>query len=157
MSSARTLAVPATRRVVLRRLAGGGLVAGLGGIGRGRWAGAQEGTPAATPVGATPAAPADAPIDHVVVIYLENHTFDNLYGFFPGANGLERRAQVIRSWTRPAWSTDLPPPALNLPDPGARPAFPADLPNAPFPIDQYVPLDQLDRRPCTASTSTNSR
>jgi len=27
-------------------------------------------------------------INHVVVIYLENHSFDNLYGEFPGANGL---------------------------------------------------------------------
>ena len=27
-------------------------------------------------------------IKHVVVIYLENHSFDNLYGEFAGANGL---------------------------------------------------------------------
>jgi phospholipase C len=27
-------------------------------------------------------------IQQVVVIYLENHSFDNLYGEFPGANGL---------------------------------------------------------------------
>src|ERR1700759_1671703 len=27
-------------------------------------------------------------IKHVVVIYLENHSFDNLYGEFGGANGL---------------------------------------------------------------------
>ena len=26
-------------------------------------------------------------IKHVVVIYLENHSFDNLYGEFAGANG----------------------------------------------------------------------
>lgn len=30
------------------------------------------------------------PINHIVVIYLENHTFDNLYGKFPGANGLDQ-------------------------------------------------------------------
>jgi len=28
-------------------------------------------------------------IEHIVVIYLENRSFDNLYGHFPGANGLE--------------------------------------------------------------------
>jgi phospholipase C len=28
------------------------------------------------------------PIDHVIVIYLENRSFDNLYGAFPGAEGL---------------------------------------------------------------------
>jgi phospholipase C len=27
-------------------------------------------------------------IDHLIVIYLENHSFDNLYGLFPGAEGL---------------------------------------------------------------------
>ena len=28
------------------------------------------------------------PIQHVVVIMLENHTFDNFFGQFPGANGV---------------------------------------------------------------------
>src|SRR5277367_6190062 len=27
-------------------------------------------------------------VRHVVVIYMENHSFDNLYGQFPGAEGL---------------------------------------------------------------------
>src|SRR5256885_17265870 len=27
-------------------------------------------------------------LQYLVVIYLENHSFDNLYGEFPGANGL---------------------------------------------------------------------
>src|SRR5215471_20592208 len=31
-------------------------------------------------------------LQHVVVIYLENHSFDNLYGEFPGANGLGNSA-----------------------------------------------------------------
>jgi phospholipase C len=29
-------------------------------------------------------------IQHIVVIYLENHSFNNLYGLFPNANGLEQ-------------------------------------------------------------------
>lgn len=28
------------------------------------------------------------PIDHVVIIFKENHTFDNYFGTFPGANGV---------------------------------------------------------------------
>src|SRR5712692_6479493 len=28
------------------------------------------------------------PIDHVVIIVKENHTFDNYFGAFPGANGI---------------------------------------------------------------------
>jgi phospholipase C len=27
-------------------------------------------------------------VNHIIVIYLENRSFDNLYGFFPGADGL---------------------------------------------------------------------
>src|SRR5580704_13620796 len=27
-------------------------------------------------------------LEHIVVIYLENHSFDNLFGKFPGADGL---------------------------------------------------------------------
>src|SRR5262245_5328822 len=29
-------------------------------------------------------------VKHVVVIYAENHSFDNMYGLFPGANGVSR-------------------------------------------------------------------
>ena len=29
-----------------------------------------------------------ARIDHIVVIYAENRSFDNLYGLFPGADGI---------------------------------------------------------------------
>ena len=39
---------------------------------------------AATPAAGTPT----TPIKHVVVIMMENHTFDNLFGTFPGANGV---------------------------------------------------------------------
>jgi len=31
-------------------------------------------------------------IEHIVVIYAENRSFDNLYGLFPGANGIARAA-----------------------------------------------------------------
>src|SRR5437899_3038860 len=45
-------------------------------------------------LGAWPAAAiAEGIIDNIetlVVVYAENRSFDNLYGFFPGANGLQR-------------------------------------------------------------------
>ena len=76
-------------------------------------------------------------LEHVVVIYLENHSFDNLYGQFPGADGLSNAAatstQVDLTGTP---FTILPFPAT----PGFAP-FPANLPNAPFSIEQYVPAD----------------
>ncbi len=39
--------------------------------------------------------PGLARLQHVVVIYLENHSFDNLYGEFPGANGLSNDAGSV--------------------------------------------------------------
>ena len=27
-------------------------------------------------------------VEHIIVIYLENHSFDNLFGFFPNADGI---------------------------------------------------------------------
>ena len=40
-------------------------------------------------------------INHIVVIYLENHSFDNLYGAMPGANGIanagDRAKQVDKN------------------------------------------------------------
>lgn len=35
------------------------------------------------------------PIDHIIVVFFENHTFDNLYGLFPGANGLAQAGAAI--------------------------------------------------------------
>ncbi len=29
-----------------------------------------------------------APVKHIIVFYLENHSFDNLMGTFPGADGI---------------------------------------------------------------------
>jgi acid phosphatase len=73
-------------------------------------------------------------LDHIIVIYAENRSFDNLYGLFPGANGIANATpaqytQVDRD------GTPLPhlPPVWKGKD--ADPAFPRDLPNRPFRID----------------------
>jgi len=68
------------------------------------------------------------------VIYAENRSFDNLYGLFPGANGIANATpaqytQVDRDGTPlphlpPVWKGTAP-----------DPAFPKDLPNKPFRID----------------------
>src|SRR6478672_6206245 len=34
-----------------------------------------------------------AKIETIVVIYAENRSFDHLYGFFPGANGIEQATE----------------------------------------------------------------
>src|SRR6187551_944536 len=53
-----------------------------------------------------PAPPATglSKIEHVIVIYAENRSFDHLYGLFPGANGIanatpEQFTQVDRDGT----------------------------------------------------------
>ncbi len=88
--------------------------------------------------------PSDCPVKHIIVIYLENHSFDNLYGQFPGANGLANAGATARQVMRDGT------PYATLPQPNnsnlrGRPAdrrFPANLPNAPFPIDDYVPQNE---------------
>ncbi|HTE01859.1 MAG TPA: alkaline phosphatase family protein [Mucilaginibacter sp.] len=77
-------------------------------------------------------------VNHVVVIYLENHSFDNLYGQFAGANGLSNAtaANTTQVDATGAVYTVLPP------VPGT-PAFPTNLPNNYFNIDQYVPNDMM--------------
>lgn len=77
-------------------------------------------------------------INHVVVIYLENHSFDNLYGEFPGANGLSNASasKIIQVDSAGHPYATLPP------VPGTT-AFPTNLANNYFNIDQYVPNDMM--------------
>ncbi len=89
----------------------------------------------------------DVPIDNIVVIFLENHTFDNLYGKFPDANNLDQAgAQVPQADKDGVIYQALPQPfddPKELPGPtGPDQRFPAELPNAPFRLNHYVALDQ---------------
>jgi phospholipase C len=68
------------------------------------------------------------------VIYAENRSFDHLYGFFPGAEGIaqataEQRTQLDHDG-RPL--PHLPPVYDGI---KVNPRFPQNLPNAPFQID----------------------
>ena len=73
-------------------------------------------------------------IEHIVVIYAENRSFDHLYGLFPGAEGIaqataEQKTQIDHD------GTPLPnlPPVYEHGKPSKR--FAATLPNGPFRID----------------------
>ena len=90
---------------------------------------------ATPPAGPDRTAPSLAKIEHIVVIYAENRSFDNLYGLFPGANGLGNATPA--TWTQVDRNgTTLPvlPPVWRS-DATADPAYPKDLPNRPFRID----------------------
>ena len=77
-------------------------------------------------------------VGHVVVIYLENHSFDNLYGSFAGANGLQN-ANASNETQVDATGT----PYTVLPAIPGTPTFPTNLPNGIFNIDQYVANDVI--------------
>ena len=83
-------------------------------------------------------------IEHVVVMYLENRSFDHLFGTFPGANGLANAgaAGVQVDEAGQPYAT-LPPP-LDL---RSKPTAPyaritEPLPNGPFALDRYYRPDQ---------------
>lgn len=77
-------------------------------------------------------------VGHVVVIYMENHSFDNLYGSFAGANGLQN-ANASNETQVDATGT----PYTVLPAIPGTPTFPTNLPNGIFNIDQYVANDVI--------------
>jgi acid phosphatase len=110
-------------------------------------------TPPATPTGSAtakaPVGPAArdplARLGHIVVIYMENHSFDNLYGEFPGAEGVRSpgaaKAGVQLDASGKPYAA-LPQPVDNTVRPVRADArFPKSLPNGPFLIDTYLKPD----------------
>ncbi len=85
------------------------------------------------------------PLKHIIVVYMENWSFDSLYGLFPGANGLANATNAAPQVDKTGKVYDMLPAPLNsnqkdsngksIPDP----RFPANLPNKPFEVDKYVP------------------
>ena len=73
-------------------------------------------------------------IENIVVIYAENHSFDNMYGMFPGAEGVAQASATatqqrdldgsVFTTLPPVWKGDKP-----------DPDYPRSLPNGPFRID----------------------
>ncbi len=52
-------------------------------------------------------------INHIVVIYTENRSFDSLFGYFPGADGIEQaRGKAKEQAISPQVDTDGTPLAL---------------------------------------------
>jgi phospholipase C len=84
-------------------------------------------------------------LNHIVVIYQENWSFDSLYGHFPGANGLDQAAASTTQVDKDGKPYATLPQPLNtdfspaIPDP----RFPADMPVAPFDTQKYVGANQL--------------
>lgn len=82
-----------------------------------------------------------AKVGHIVVIFEENRSFDNLFGHFPGANGLDQAGAAAPQAGADGTRYASLPPVMNT---SLRPAvvdarFPATLANAPFAVDPFVP------------------
>jgi len=98
-------------------------------------------------------------INHVIILYLENRTVDNLYSLMPGVNGVNSPGGAVIQVDRDGKPYETLSPVLvsleyaglgkpidtlpGLPDP----RFPTDLPNAPFMIDNFVPNNVLVNTP----------
>ncbi|HSN33196.1 MAG TPA: acid phosphatase, partial [Ideonella sp.] len=79
-------------------------------------------------------------INHVVVVFAENHSFDNLYGLFPGADGIAQAVAEQRTLQHDHDGTPLKELIVFGHDGKPDPRFPR-LPNAPFRIDA-PPVDR---------------
>ena len=84
-------------------------------------------------------------INHIIVLYLENRSFDNLYGLFPEADGIANSGAAGIQVDRDGKPYAKLPPVLNtnFKPPIVDTRFPADLPNGPFRADRYVGLEQV--------------
>ena len=89
-------------------------------------------------------------IKHVVVIYEENHSFDNLYGGWEGVNGrasapAARTTQVNQAGTPYTCLLQVdvnlasPPQPADCTDTTTGSAFTSHFRNAPFTIDAFIP------------------
>jgi phospholipase C len=120
----------------------------------------------ATAAAKPPAGGIPGKIDHLVVIYEENHSFDNLWGLWPGVNGIKagdaaHATQVGQTDAR------TPLPCLlqldvNLTSPplpkdcsgttAAGAAFDSHFKNQPFLIDDYIPATGDKSKTCYVPT-----
>ncbi len=83
-------------------------------------------------------------IEHIVVVYLENHSFDDLFGKFPGARGLSKAGRAAIQVDKDGKPYKTLPPVVDASKtpPEVDHRFPSDLANRPFDMNKYVPLDQ---------------
>jgi hypothetical protein len=96
-----------------------------------------------------------AQVQHVIVIDMENWSFNGPFGLFPGANGIAHAGDTIRQVRQDdSPYTTLPQPLFNgQPDP----RIPSDLPVQPFDLARDIPPDQLTSPLSTSSIRSRIR
>src|SRR3954449_7167861 len=76
-------------------------------------------------------------LNHLIVIYQENWSFDGLYGKFPGANGLDNAGDAVQQVDKNGKAY------ASLPRPDA--GVPNNLPVVPFDLAPYIPPNKTTR------------
>jgi phospholipase C len=89
-------------------------------------------------------------IDHIIVVYQENWSFDGLYGSFPGANGISNASATSLNQLDRVGNTSLSSEATNKP---AYTYDPSTLQNPPPPLTLS---DKVDPRFLTDPSNPNS-
>jgi len=89
-----------------------------------------------------------AKVNHFVIVVMENHSFDNLYGLFPGADGLVNARCELSSPPQVDAHGKIYERLPNLS--GEGDTFFDRLPNRPFDIGAGVPPDQTTADPVHA-------
>ncbi|MGD9895502.1 MAG: alkaline phosphatase family protein [Candidatus Methylacidiphilaceae bacterium] len=97
--------------------------------------------------GATLPSPAEAPIDTIILLFQENHSFDNLLGEFPGAEGIAQAGKAAVQVDRSGIPYRELPPVLDDRNKQPDGRFPQALPNRPFPLLSYVSMHELTPDP----------
>jgi phospholipase C len=103
-------------------------------------------------------------IKHIVVIYEENHSFDNLYGGWEGVNGLSKAdaahtTQVAQDGTpykclkQDDANLTSPPLAADACSVAAGDAFDSHFANKPFTIDSFIPTTAVTCPPTLSAFS----
>jgi phospholipase C len=118
------------------------LLLGLAGCGQTAVHHAAPGS-AAAPAKPAAGAPDLKRIGHVVVIFQDNRSFDNLYGTVPGADNIANAGAAATQIDPQGQPYKTLPTVMTVGSTGAVPdtRFPPDLPNAPFNIGNYVSPD----------------
>ncbi len=94
----------------------------------------------AAPAPAFAARPVDR-IGHIVVIIMENRSFDNIFGFYPGAEGIAQAKDTVTQTDNNGQPYKTLPPIVNSKG-AVDKRFPRELPNRPFRIDDHISDDE---------------
>lgn len=80
-------------------------------------------------------------IEHLIIIFQENWSFDSLYGMFPGVDGIKNASSENTLQINPSGEPYSPLlTSVNSKTGAPYPSIPKDLPNAPYDLAPFIPI-----------------